>query len=380
MEKFQKLNEELKAQRQRYLAITNTLREAIIVANLDGIIIECNRAAEDIFGWEPSTLIGKNILELVPFQYKEAHSKGMENFRRTGISQMIGSTVDLEGLRKDGTTVPIGLSITKVEVDSVVLLCAVIRDVTYRKEQEKKISLLNEVLNTRIASLEAFQFSIAHDLNAPLRSLEGFSEILLEDYYNELNDTGKDVIRRIRHAVIRMKNLVTDMLRLSKVSQVSDINIETVNLSEVVSECLKEHVEIYNTENRKYRFEIEPEIFVEADKEFISIAIYNLVSNAWKFTSKEDLTVIKFGENIIDGKTVYYIEDNGVGFDMDKADLLFKPFSRLHNKNEFEGNGIGLTIVKQIIRIHDGEVWAEGAINQGATFYFTLGNTNARTN
>lgn len=364
------------------VAISNTVKEAIIIANKQGVIISCNKATETLFGWLKDELIGKNISELVPPKYLEAHLKGMRNYQETGEGNVFNKTLDLEGLRKDGTVFSIGLSIMPIVVGRDIFLSAVVRDTSYRVESERQIHILNETLKTRTAALESFQFSVAHDLNAPLRSMEGFSEILVEDFGNKIDPLCKEYLLKIQSSAKRMRQLIVDMLRLSRVTQgINTLVKEQINLSDIVNVILNDHAKNYNENNRRFIFYIQPNIIAEVDKELITIALLNLLSNAWKFTGTKELTEIDFGTRIIDGKTVYYIKDNGVGFDMNKANKLFKPFSRLHDKKDFDGNGVGLAIVKQVITLHDGEVWAEGQVGQGTTFYFTIGNNkHVRTN
>lgn len=364
------------------MAISNAIREAIIIADKNGIVTNCNMAVELIFGWKPEELIGKNISTLVPPAYLEDHLKGMRSFLETGEGKIFNKTLDLEGLHKNGTIVPIGLSIVPIKVNDIIILSAVIRDISYRVDSERKIHILNETLKTRTAAAESFQFSVAHDLNAPLRSIEGFSEILVEDFADKLDNISREYVYKIQSSCKRMRQLISDMLRLSRVTQ-GDMELDKheINLSDIVTGILDDHSKNYNEGNRKYIFYVQPNVIAEVDLELITIALVNLISNAWKFTGTKELTEIDFGTRIIDGKTVYYIKDNGVGFDMKKLDKLFKPFSRLHDKKDFDGNGVGLAIVKQIITLHDGEVWAEGQVGQGATFYFTIGtNKHVRTN
>lgn len=233
-------------------------------------------------------------------------------------------------------------------------------------------------LNSRVAALESFQLFVVHDLNAYLRVIENFSNFLVEDYMDNFDDDGKHYILRIHQSAKKMRLLIIDIMRLSKVTQ-GDIKLskESVCLSDIVRTILDEHALIYNEEKRNYKFHITPNVYELVDKELITIALLNLLSNAWKFSKGVPVTEIEFGYTVVDGQNVYYVKDNGVGFDMAKAEKLFKPFSRLHSAKDFDGNGVGLAIVKQIIDLHDGKVWAEGLVNQGATFYFTIGNTYA---
>ena len=217
--------------------------------------------------------------------------------------------------------------------------------------------------------LESFSYSVSHDLRAPIRAINGFSRILLEDYGEKLDEEGKKHLRRVSEAALRMGVLIDDILRLSRVTR-SEIRRGTVDLTQlaysVVAELrqtsLERHVDVV----------IAPDLKVNADANLMRIVLENLLGNAWKFTQKHALARIEFGVTEKDNLTTYFVRDDGAGFDMNYVDKLFGPFQRLHDASEFEGTGIGLATVQRIIQRHGGKVWAEAAVEQGATFYFTL--------
>jgi len=245
-----------------------------------------------------------------------------------------------------------------------------------RKQAEEKINSLNASLTQHSAELEAvnkdleaFSYSVSHDLRAPLRSINGFSKILLEDYSAKLDDQGREYFQRIMTSSQLMAQLIEDMLNLSRLSR-AELHLDKVNLSRLANEVVIE----LNTQqpNRHVEFVIEPGLEAYGDRHLLKLVFDNLLGNAFKFTGKVDLGKIKFGATTYNGEPAYYIKDNGSGFDMAYADKLFKPFQRLHSQSEFPGIGIGLASVQNIIRRHGGKVWAEGQENKGATFYFTL--------
>ena len=218
--------------------------------------------------------------------------------------------------------------------------------------------------------LEAFSYSVSHDLRAPLRTIDGFSLAVLEDFGDQLNDEGRNYLMRIRNAAQRMAQLIDDLLNLSRVTR-APLNPEPTSLSTIAQNVVRALQETDPT--RIVEFSITPNIVADADPRLMKVVLENLLNNAWKFTSKQEFARIEFGvkDDPTDGR-VYFVRDNGAGFDMAYVNKLFGTFQRLHTNSEFPGIGIGLAIVQRIINRHGGRVWAEGEVNQGAAFYFTL--------
>jgi signal transduction histidine kinase len=228
---------------------------------------------------------------------------------------------------------------------------------------------INKQLKAVNKELEAFSYSVSHDLRAPLRHMDGFSHELLEGYADKLNDHGKDCLLRIRAAAQRMGELIDDLLRLSSVTR-TEMRHERVSLSDLAREVANE---LQKTRpERRVEFLITPGLVVEGDAQLLRVALENLLGNAWKFTEKRPLAQIEFGRIQHEGREAYFVLDNGAGFDMAYVGKLFAPFQRLHKAEEFLGTGIGLATVQRIIHRHGGRIWAEGAIEKGATIYFTI--------
>jgi PAS domain S-box-containing protein len=252
-------------------------------------------------------------------------------------------------------------------------------DITDRKLAETKLMQTTTQLTASNRELEAFAYSVSHDLRSPLRAIDGFSKILVEDYGDKFDEDALDYFDRIRRNVARMGDLIEDLLRLSRVSR-SEMQYDNVNLSMLVREQFDELQTISPV--RQVEIAIAPNICVSADKTLMRVVICNLIQNAWKFTSHHPTARIEFGvissENQQDEQLTYFVRDDGAGFDINYAKMLFGVFQRLHNTNEFAGTGIGLATVQRAIHRHGGRVWAEGAVEQGATIYFTVPSASSQ--
>lgn len=248
------------------------------------------------------------------------------------------------------------------------------------RESEQKILQLNAELEQRVQErtlqlenankeLEAFSYSVSHDLRAPLRGIDGFSQALLEDYGDELDDTGRDYLSRVRAGAQRMGVLIDDLLKLSRVSR-AELKFKDVDLSGIASELSRE---LQDAEpEREVDFHITSGLTAKCDPQLIRIALTNLFNNAWKYSSKTAKTRIEFGMRLQNGEAAFFLQDNGAGFDMAYANKLFNAFQRLHDISEFPGTGIGLATVQRVVARHGGRAWAEAKVNKGAIFYFTL--------
>ncbi len=239
----------------------------------------------------------------------------------------------------------------------------------YRDHLEELVEQRTTELTAVNKELESFSYSVSHDLRAPLRGIDGFSQALLEDYPDKLDEQGKEYLQRVRSATQRMGELIDDKLNLSRVTR-SEMRRETVDLSTLAT---KVTAELQKTQpGRQVEFVITEGLTVNGDTALLRVALENLFGNAWKFTGRQPKARIEFDVTRHEDKLAYYVRDDGVGFDMTYVDKLFAPFQRLHSADEFPGTGIGLATVQRIILRHGGTVWAEGAVGKGATFYFTL--------
>jgi signal transduction histidine kinase len=261
----------------------------------------------------------------------------------------------------------------EAEVDALKLVSSILSGAIQRQRTEQAMRQLNTELEQRVqertAELESFAYSVAHDLRAPLRGIDGYSKLLRDDYSNKLDEDGRFYIDSVRNSAQWMGQLIEDLLRLSRVTRV-EMHQNEVDVSQMAADILKELAR--QSPERQVDVLVQPGLLAWCDAGLLRLALENLLWNAWKFTSRNPQARIEVGSLEQDDQKVFYIRDNGVGFDMKYASKLYGAFQRLHSPGEFEGTGIGLATVRRIIQRHNGETWAEGAVNRGATFFFTL--------
>ncbi len=365
----------LRSSEARYRNLFETMSEGfsideIILDDLgkpvDLRYLEVNPAFERHTGLKAADIVGWTTLELFPTAERVW-------FERYGKVALTGEPAHFEEWFG-----PLGryyeVSVYRTEPNR---FAVVFIDITERKKAEVDILKLSENMAARNLELEsvnkeldAFNYSVSHDLRAPLRTVSGFSKIIFEDYADKLDDQGRDYLARIKNGSDRMTHLIDDLLRLSHISRqnVERMDYDLSTLASAVVNSLREAAPVRNAE-----VVIAEGLRAVVDPNLMKIALTNLFDNAWKFTSKIENARIEFGVTEKDAKIVYFVKDNGAGFDPAYAERMFRPFQRLHSEKEFEGTGIGLAIVERIIRRHDGRVWAEGEAGKGATIYFTLG-------
>ena len=358
--------------------IVESSSDAVIGKDLDSIVTSWNAAAERIFGYSAREMIGRSIRLIVPPDRQGEEEQILAKMKRGDRIEHF----ETQRVSKDGSAIDVSVTITPVRdaAGRVVGAYKVVRDITERKRAAAEIRRLNADLEERViertvqlqtanTEMEAFSYSVSHDLRAPLRAIDGFSHALLEDYTEKLDANGKDNLKRIRAASQRMGRLIDDLLNLSRLTRVELVR-ELVDLSKMAGEIVEE---LRNADpERRASCSIAQGLIANADPRLLHIVLTNLFSNAWKFTSKTSAAQIEFGCTEEGGGQAFFVRDNGAGFDMAYAGKLFGAFQRMHAAKDFQGTGIGLATVQRIVRRHGGRVWAQSAVNAGATFHFTL--------
>jgi len=361
--------EALRQSEERFRTLAATATDGIISADAAGVITYFNPAAERIFGYAAAEAEGRPLTLLMPERFHEAHRAGVARYVATGEARVVGRTVELAGRRRDGTEFPLELSLASWRRDATVAFTAIVRDITERKRAEDELRRYAAQLEAANAELDAFAYSVSHDLRAPLRAIDGFSQALLEDCGDRLDAAGRAHLGRVRQATQRMAQLIDDLLNLSRVTR-AQMQVTSVDLSALARRIADELRR--SAPDRAVEFVIAPDLVARADPGLLQVALENLLGNAWKFTATRARARIEVGVAAHQGQPAYFVRDDGVGFDMRYADKLFGAFQRLHPTGEFPGTGIGLATVQRIVHRHGGRVWAEGAVGRGATFYFTL--------
>jgi PAS domain S-box-containing protein len=373
----EKLRQDLAKSEEKFRIAFHSNPSIVMISTLDiGQYLEINHNFSQVLGWSREETIGFTSKDLRIFKDFSKRLLIINEINKTGYIR----NLELDVVTKQGETKTVEFNADLIDYQGQKCMLAQWHDISDRKLAETTLKRLNEELEIRVKSrtkeleesiheLEAFSYSISHDLKAPLRAINAYCQLCMDENAETLTDINKNRLQKVKEASLYMNQLIDDLLNLYKVKN-SLVNYENVDASKIVEEIL-ETLKIAEPE-RNVEVQIQPGINIWGDTKLIRNILENLLDNAWKFTGPRRIGTIEFGTIDQIGETVYFVRDNGIGFNMAFVNKLFGAFHKLHGYGEYPGTGIGLAIIQRIIHLHHGKIWAESEIEKGATFFFTI--------
>ena len=346
---------------QKFISLLDAAPDATVIVDKNGQVKMVNHQTESLFGYKRDELVGQSVEALVPPEKRGVHQQHRGGFMKAAAVRAMGTGIELFAVRKDGSRFPAEISLSPIVTEEGMWVSAAVRDISGRKKLEDELRKTN-------SELEAFTYSVSHDLRAPLRGIIGFAAILEEDYTSKLDDEALRITGIIKSNTVKMGHLIDDLLGFSRMGRTELMKI-SVDMNELVQQVVADLQPVTAQPPHWY---IEKLPVVRADLNTMRQVWVNLISNALKYSARREEPQITIGFYRESRENVFFIKDNGVGFDAKYKEKLFRVFQRLHSAEEFEGTGVGLALVEKIISKHGGRVWAEGELNRGASFYFSI--------
>lgn len=380
-EQLVRINESLLENEQKLASVIGSAMDAVITVDREQRVTLFNGAAEAMFGYRSGEVVGQPLERLIPQRFRAAHAEHIEGFGHTLVTRRrMGSLGRIYGLRRDGTEFPVEAAISQAEAAGHKLYTVILRDISERIRAEEEILRLNAELERRVEErtaelkaanqeLESFGYTVAHDLRAPLRAMEGFSQALIEDYGDRVDGEARVYLHQIVKGAEHLAELIDGLLQLSR-SVRGELRRDRVDLSSLSEEILRELARA--EPSRAVAWQVDRGLTARADARMIEIVMRNLLGNAWKYTANSPEAKVRVYAGQEGGQRVFHVTDNGIGFNMAHSEKLFQPFQRLHRQDEFPGIGIGLATVQRIVHRHGGQISAMSAPGRGADFRFSL--------
>lgn len=365
---------ERKQSEEKFRGFLESAPDAIVIVDTRGTIVLVNRQTETLFGYRREELVGQPIEMLVPEQVRARHPQLRERYLANPVPRPLGVGMELYGVRKDGSQVPVEISLSPVQTSEGLLVSSAIRDITERKRAQERLESFARQLQRSNRELEQFASVAAHDLQEPLRKIEAFGDRLKAKCVGQLDEQGKDYLERMQASAVRMRRLINDLLAFSRITTKAK-PFEMVDLKQIAQEILADlEGSIQQTNGR---VEVDELPAVEVDPLQIRQLLQNLIGNALKFHKPDEPPVVQVKGRLIaepgrSGMCVITVQDNGIGFEEQYRDRIFEVFQRLHGRQEYEGTGIGLAICRKIVERHSGVITARSQLGRGTTFFVTL--------
>jgi PAS domain S-box-containing protein len=351
-----------------YKAVFDSAPDGVIITDQQGIILQVNNQAEKLFGYSKNELIDQKIELLIPSRLHSRHVGQRSGYASSPSAREMGATKELWASRKDGSEFAVEISLSPIKLENKTLFSAAIRDVTDKKKAESEIAAQNKKLQLQNKELEQFTYLASHDLQEPLRTLISFSGLIKEEYTGKLDEELSQYIDFIYQSSNRMQDLVKGLMDYSRIGKIKEL--ASIDCDKVLCEVLSDMSMIIKEKNAQITVSKLPQIYGYPTE--IRLILQNLISNSLKFTKTGSIPEININGKEADDNWHFSIQDNGIGIDEQNIGKIFKIFRRLHNRNQYEGTGIGLSHCEKIIDLHGGTIWVDSKLGEGSVFNFTI--------